>query len=99
MAKVYALTIRNRAIAVVLAIAILGLGAAFFTVGLVLLAGLAVAGGVLGAGYAAIQRLRGVRSPRGGRSVAQAYVLDPALEVRPVQRPIASGSNDDNSLS
>ena len=59
MAKVYTLTIKNRIAAIVIAIAILGLGAVFFTVGLALLAGLAVAGGAIGAGYGLLRRIRG----------------------------------------
>jgi hypothetical protein len=83
MTKVYALTIRNRAAAIVFAIAILGLGAVFLTVGLALLAGLAVAGGILGAGFALVRRLRGDRFPQAQAGLGALNGLDPALEVRP----------------
>ena len=91
MAKVYTLTIQNRIAAIVIAIAILGLGAAFLTVGLALLAGLAVAGGVIGAGYSLVRRLRGggtSGSPLDCRGLATA--LDPGLEVQPIRPAIVS---------
>ena len=83
MVRLYTLTVKNRLAAVAIAIAILGLGAVFLTVGLALLAGLAVAGGVLGAGYALIRRIRGDRLPQGQPKVGALNGLDPALEVRP----------------
>lgn len=95
MSNVYSLTIRNRAAAVVFAIVILGLGAVFFTVGLALLAGLAVAGGVLGAGYAVVRRLRGGR-PGLGQPIAGQRGLDPALEVQPT-RPVIVARSESQS--
>ena len=83
MAKVYTLTIQNRVTAIVVAVAILGLGAVFLTLGLALLAGLAVTGGILGTGYALVRRLRGDRLSRGQPSGRALNGLDPALEVRP----------------
>ena len=83
MAKVYTLTIQNRVAAIVVAVAILGLGAVFLTVGLALLAGLAVTGGILGAGYALVRRIRGDRLSGHQPRVGAINGLDPALEVRP----------------
>ena len=91
MSKVYSLTIQNRAAAIVFAIVILGLGAVFLTVGLALLAGLAVAGGVLGAGYTLVHRLRGGR-PVVGQPAAGQPRLDPALEVHPTRPVIVTRS-------
>lgn len=91
MSKVYSLTIQNRAAAIVFAIAILGLGAVFLTVGLALLAGLAVAGGILGAGYTLVHRLRGGRPGIGQPTAGQAG-LDPALEVHPIRPVIVARS-------
>ena len=59
--KVYSLTVRNRFTATLLALAVLGAGAALLVVGFALLAGLAVAGGVLGTGVMIYHRLRGTR--------------------------------------
>jgi hypothetical protein len=95
MAKVYSLTIRNRAAAVVIAIAILGLGAVFLTVGLALLAGLAVAGGVLGAGYALVHRLRGTRLGTPQSLAAMRDSLDPSLEIQPVRPAVVAPRKDD----
>lgn len=83
MGAVYSLTIRNRVAAIVIAVAILGLGAVFLTVGLALLAGLAVAGGVVGVGYRLVRRLRGDTLAQGQPRVEALNGLDPALEVRP----------------
>ena len=88
MAKIHSLTIRNRAAGVVLAVAILGLGAVLLTVGLALLLGLVIAGGVLGAGVAIYRRLHGGRGPwtvqlggrRAGASPPESG-LDPAQEI------------------
>ena len=95
MAKLYTLTIRNRAAIAIFAVGVFVLGAIFLTVGLALLAGLAVAGGVLGAGYAAVRRLRGGRGQPIARStLAQDGALDPALEIRPVRPAIVSSIED-----
>ena len=88
MSRAYTLTIRNRVAAVLIALAILGLGAVFLTVGLALLAGLAVTGGILGAGYALVRRLRGKGSGVAGSIPEQPGELDPMLEVRPAQPAI-----------
>jgi len=95
MAKVYSLTIRNRAVAFVIVIAVLGLGAVFLTIGLAVLAGLAVAGGLIGTGFAIARRLR-----RGGRAArysvpSQRVGLDPALEVQPKHLGIVGPADND----
>jgi len=97
MAKLYTLTIRNRTAAAVFTIALLGLGAVLLTVGVALLAGLAIAGGVLGTGYALVQRFRGgSREQTFGRSAAvPTSELDPALEIRPIRPAIISSIEND----
>lgn len=95
MAKIYSLTIRNRAAGALLGVAILGLGAVFLTVGLALLLGLVVAGGVLGAGVAIYRRLHGGRGPlqvrldglRAGSARSESG-LDPSLEIKPPRAAI-----------
>jgi hypothetical protein len=94
---VYSLTVRNRAAALVLTLAVLGAGAALLVVGLALLAALAVAGGVLGAGILAYRTLRGrpaTPAPLGRAGTA----LDPSLEVFPdrpaIGRPVATPAED-----
>ena len=95
MAKVYTLTIQNRIAAIVIAIAILGLGAAFLTVGLALLAGLAVAGGVIGAGYSLIRRLRGGPARNRGSIAMASEELNPTLEVQPARPAIVRPAEND----
>jgi hypothetical protein len=95
VAKVYTLTIQNRIAAIVIAIAILGLGAVFLTVGLALLAGLAVAGGAIAAGYSLVRRIRG-----GGASDLRSIPvvreeLNPGLEVQPIRPAIVSPARND----
>ena len=51
MSRAYTLTIRNRAGALVIGVAVVGLGVLFLTVGIAILAGLAVAGGLIGTGF------------------------------------------------
>lgn len=97
MAKLYTLTIRNRAAAAVFAVGVVALGVVFLTVGLALLAGLAIAGGVLGTGYALVQRFRrvGRQQTLGGSPSDQASALDPALEIRPIRPAIVSSVQND----
>jgi hypothetical protein len=97
MAKFFTFALRNRALAIVLLIAALGVGAVFLTVGLALLAGLVLAGGVLGAGYAMYHRLRGSRPglPRHTGHVARRSGLDPALEVKPTRPSIVAPRAND----
>lgn len=85
--KVYSLTVRNRFSATLLAMAVLGMGAALLVVGFALLAGLAVAGGVLGTGFMLYNRLRGRRASLPGAHVWREVRLDPSLEVFPDARP------------
>ena len=82
--KVYSLTVRNRFTATLLALAVLGAGAALLLVGFALLAGLAVAGGVLGTGVMIYHRLRGTRPTLpGAMGDRREMPLDPSLEVFP----------------
>jgi hypothetical protein len=95
VANVYTLTIKNRIAAIVVAIAILGLGAVFFTVGLALLAGLAVAGGVIGAGYSLVRRIRG-RGTSDFRSIPVVRdELNPELEVQPIRPAIVGPAQNE----
>ncbi|MEO7085403.1 MAG: hypothetical protein ABI442_09320 [Gemmatimonadaceae bacterium] len=89
MARMYSLTVKNRVGAAVFAVAIVGLGIVFLTVGFALLAGLALVGGVLAVGFAVYNRLRGRGHalPRGFYGAAQSG-LDPSLEVRPVEASV-----------
>ena len=84
--SVYSLTIRNRALAAILAIVVLGAGAALLVVGIALFAALAVAGGVLGAGLIAYRALRGRRAAPG---MHRRTGLDPSLEIFPEQGALA----------
>src|SRR3954465_14383155 len=77
MMRVYTLTVRNRVIATLALLALIGLGAAIVAVGFTVLLGLAAAGTLVGAGGSIYNRLRGRRVdvlPRSGG-------LDPRLEV------------------
>jgi len=90
----YTLTVKNR-LAVIAFIALaLGLGATLLVVGFALLAGLAVAGGVLGTGIAIYRRLTGRHRavlPQTSRNTG----LDPALEVFPVPRAVSGRVEDE----
>jgi hypothetical protein len=105
MVKVYKVTVRNRAAGIALGVGIVGIGILLLTVGLALLAALAVAGGVLGAGYVLYHRLRGSRPtlpPQSARSTG----LDPMLEVKParpatirvIERGDVAGPSDDDRV-
>lgn len=87
MARVYSLTVKNRVGAAVFAVAIVGIGIVFLTVGFALLAGLVVVGGVLGAGYTIYNRLRGREAALPG-TFRRDNGLDPAMEVRPVEASV-----------
>ena len=91
--KVYSLTVRNRVGALLVALTVLGAGAALVILGVALLAALAAAGVVVGSGYALYARLRGRErmSLRGASPASSATAtLDPALEVFPA-RPAVLG--------
>jgi hypothetical protein len=85
--KVIRLRIENRAVALLLTILIIALGVTFLTVGVALLAGLAVTGAVVGAGMAVYRRLRGKRGPLSGQRLSSGNRLDPSLEVQPPRPP------------
>jgi hypothetical protein len=93
--QVYTFTTKNRVVAALAALVVLGAGAALLLVGLALLAGVAIAGGVLGAGLLAVRALRGERHAPLRASSARS-TLDPSLEVFPEPSGIAEpGPNDD----
>ncbi len=92
---VYTFSTKNRVVATLAALVVLGAGAALLLVGFALLAGVAVAGGVLGAGVLAVRALRGERrdplhAPNHGRA------MDPSLEVFPDQRRIGHPEPNDD---
>ena len=95
---VYSFTIRNRAVAALVGLLVLGAGAALLVVGIALLAGLAVAGGLLGTGILAYRKLRGHPSLPDERG--RVDVLDPSLEVFPdgarLARPVDTAAPNDN---
>jgi hypothetical protein len=99
--QVYTFSTKNRAVALLGALVVLGAGAGLLLLGLALLAGVAVVGGALGTGLLAYRMLRGKRSEPLPRSSASSG-LDPALEVFPDQRaiprPSDSGPNDDRRV-
>ena len=83
MSKVYAVTFRNRAVAILVIVALIAIGAVLFTVGLALLAGLAIGGTLIGAGIAAYRRLRHGRQAVIRHELGEQPQLDPSLEVQP----------------
>jgi hypothetical protein len=93
--QVYTFSTKNRLVAVLAALVVLGAGAALLLVGLALLAGLAVAGGVLGAGVMVYRAIRG----RSGalRGASSSGDLDPSLEVFAEPRRVepADAPNDE----
>jgi hypothetical protein len=93
--QVYTFSTKNRVVATLAALVVLGAGAALLLVGFALLAGVAIAGGVLGAGMLAVRALRGERkAPLYGPSGRSA--LDPSLEVFPDQPRIAQPEPNDD---
>jgi hypothetical protein len=99
--QVYTFSTKNRVVALLATLVILGAGAALLLLGLALLAGVAVVGGVLGTGFVVYRMLRGEK--RGPLPHASARTgLDPTLEVfadqpaipdQPTTRP-----NDDRRI-
>ena len=93
MAKMYSVTIRNRFTVIVFTIAIVGLVALVFTVGVAVLATVVVAGGLIGLGVGIFNRLRsGLRQlPSDHHDRIEPVLkqqLDPTLEVQPVRPAI-----------
>lgn len=106
MPKIYSVTIRNRFTVIVFAIAIVGVVALVFTVGMVMLATVVVAGGLIGLGVGIYNRLRsGLKqissSDRADDTITHVHThsvlkqeLDPALEVQPVRPAIVAPKMD-----
>jgi len=84
---VYSLTFRNRAVALLAALVVLGAGAALLVVGIALLAGLAIAGGLLGTGILLYRKLRG--QPVVPHGIGREGDMDPSLEVFAEQDTLA----------
>ena len=78
--RVYTISTRNRGVSLLVALLVLGAGAALLVLGLALLAGVAIVGGLLGTGILAYRALRGKRNPPLERTGDMAG-LDPSLEV------------------
>jgi hypothetical protein len=78
--RIYSLSVRNRSSGLLLALAVLGAGAALLLVGVALLATLAVAGAVVGSGVALYARLRGRNRPALGNAGLAVTAFDPALD-------------------
>jgi hypothetical protein len=93
--QVYTFSTKNRVVAVLAGLVVLGAGAALLLVGLALLAGLAVAGGVLGTGVLAYRSLRGQRNAPLERGSTTSG-LDPALEVFAEPRRVESAEPNDD---
>jgi hypothetical protein len=75
--KVVRLTIENRLVAILLTLLIVALGVTLLTVGMALLAGLALTGAVVGAGAAIYRRLRGKPDPLSSQRLSSRAQLDP----------------------
>ncbi len=90
MMRVYALTVRNRFLATLAVLALIGLGAAVVAVGFTVLLGLAAAGTVIGTGMSLYNRIRGRRVDALPRVVG----LDPRLEVFPERRVLSAPESD-----
>ncbi|HEX6049761.1 MAG TPA: hypothetical protein VFZ21_10860 [Gemmatimonadaceae bacterium] len=78
---VFSITFRNRWLALLVGIVVLGAGAALLVVGLALLAAVALAGGVLGLAIVGYRKLRGI--PAHPLRTPSHSGLDPSLEVFP----------------
>jgi hypothetical protein len=93
---VYTFSTKNKVVATLAALVVLGAGAALLLVGFALLAGVAVVGGVLGTGLLAYRAVRGQRTPP-LRNSWRSSGLDPALEVFPESGRIdgTASPNDD----
>jgi len=91
--RVYTFTSRNRGTSLLVGLLVLGAGLGLLVLGLALLAGIAIVGGVLGAGILAYRALRGQRPPPVEQGATPG--LDPALEVFSPPRTI--GPNDERT--
>lgn len=78
--QVYTFSTKNKVVALLAGLVVLGAGAALLLLGLALLAGVAVVGSVLGVGIVAYRALRGRPAVPLQRSPS-ASGLDPSLEV------------------
>jgi len=93
--QVYTFSTKNRVVATLAALVVLGAGAALLLVGFALLAGVAIAGGVLGAGVLAVRALRGERKAS-LRTPSAGSALDPSREVFPEQPRIGQPQPNDD---
>lgn len=93
--QVYTFSTKNRLVALLAALVVLGAGAALLLVGLALLAGVAVVGGVLGTGLLAYRAFRGQKQSTLHGSPAFT-TLDPSLEVFPESRQIGEPEPNDD---
>jgi hypothetical protein len=99
MANIYTVKIRNRFTVIVFTIAIVGLVALVFTVGMAVLATVVVAGGLIGLGVGIFNRLRsGLHQlPSTHHDHVEPVLkqqLDPSLEVQPVRPAIVKPKID-----
>src|SRR5512143_1400649 len=98
MATMHSITIKNRAVGLVFALGLVGVGAIMLFLGVALLATLVAAGAVLGTGVAAYRWLRGAKHEL---PTVRDMPLDPALEVHPAVRNLAPpvvSADDDESI-
>ena len=86
MLRIYRINVRNRPAAMALAAAALAVGAVFIAFGIVLLAGLAVVGTLIGGGVALYRALTARRHDRLA-GYDHRFDLDPSLEVRSAEPP------------
>lgn len=97
MATMHSITIKNRAVGLVFAVCLVGVGALMLFLGVALLATLVAAGAVLGTGVAAYRWLRG--GAKHELPTVRDMPLDPALEVHPAVRnlapPVVSADDDE----
>jgi len=84
--RVYSLNLRNRFVATLFVLGMIGLGTAVLFVGFAVLAALAAIGAVIGTGAAIYNRLRGRTAD--SQHVIRDAQLDPSLEVFPTRGAI-----------
>ena len=93
--QVYTFSTKNRLVALLAALVVLGAGAALLLVGMALLAGAAIVGGVLGTGLLAYRALRGQKRSTLRGSPAWT-TLDPSLEVFPESQQVGEPAPNDD---